>query len=168
MDLKKSLSGDIIDHKDGGLIMKGFFIALLVIVSVMAGCGKVENVENSYDALAEWSDDEANLSWLPDFVPGEAFKLREIHNLDTNLYFGMYSYKDTPLREGVKVRVEIRNTVTLKMAAVERPPRPKWFVSDKTLQRKTDLRFYSVGNTYFTEDTKAKRVYYFSAAEGVK
>lgn len=78
--------------------MKKFLIILFVlilIVSVVLLSYPSDKQSNSYkDLLTAKADSAIERGWIPAIVPESAYNIEETHNLDSNVFYGSFYYKE--------------------------------------------------------------------------
>jgi len=141
-----------------GGCMKKYAIALVVLFIV--ACGHSDLAENAYKTADEWGNDTENISWKPAFLPAESGHIKEIHNLITNEIIGTYHYKETPFEEGAELKIMTRNTFQLQLQRLSSIPLPRWFITDKEVSKKKDIRVYQSEQWYIVDDFREKTVFF--------
>ncbi|MFH1052273.1 MAG: hypothetical protein V1779_15240 [bacterium] len=122
-------------------------------------------IENSRSYYANYSelreDDIIERGWIPDFLPLDSEEIYETHNIDINSTYGKFSYKSDLWIDSSNFRNYEFNIDSLKnkIKKINRPKKPKWFISDKELTDK-DLLILRKQDWIIIADTFNQKCYF--------
>ncbi|PHS40670.1 MAG: hypothetical protein COB07_03955 [Sulfurovum sp.] len=72
-----------------------YFFVLMLLMFVILLSYTSDEQRNSYKNLqAVLSDNAIERGWIPEILPESAYDIVEIHNLDTNVFYGSFYYKE--------------------------------------------------------------------------
>ncbi len=78
--------------------MKTFLISLLtliLIISIVLISYPSDEQSNSYkNMLSVRADTAIENGWIPAITPESAYNIEETHNIDTNVFYGSFYYKE--------------------------------------------------------------------------
>jgi hypothetical protein len=135
-------------------------LAYGLVLLLFLACGRSGRVENAYKTADDWTKDKENITWKPAFMPAEAQQIKEIHNQKTHEMIGVYHYRENPLEEGAELKIMTRNGFQLQMRRLSSFRLPRWFISEKEMTRKKEIRVYMSGGWYIVDDFREKRVFF--------
>ncbi len=135
-------------------------LTLGLLLLLLVACGRSDRVENAYKTADDWAKDKENISWKPAFMPAEAEQIKEVHNRVTHEMIGVYHYRESPLEEGAELKIMTRNAFQLQLQRLSSLPSPRWFINEKEISKKKDVRVYQSGDWYIVDDFKERRVFF--------
>jgi len=108
---------------------RAFAVARLVAVALCSGlasaCGDFDVVTNTYADMAEARAAGAvERGWLPGFVPGGAFEIREAHDEASRRRWGLFNFRAD---DADALRARLGPETTFSGMAVEAPSRIEWW-----------------------------------------
>ena len=139
--------------------MKIFYI--LVLSTILYSCS--DNIEQSYKDFNEFNQtDLRHKSWFPDFISADCYYLKEIHNLNNNNSFGVFSYKQSFRIDSMLSDRKVYENITIDtlnkfLSRITTPNKPAWFLDKDQIQ--SDV-FYRHNSMYLINDTQGKKLYF--------
>jgi len=97
--------------------------AALVCGLVLAACGDLEVVTNSY-ATAEEARPAVDRGWIPAFLPPGAHDIREAHDEAGSRRWGLFSFREA---DAPALRSSLGGEMALSGIRADAPPRIEWW-----------------------------------------
>jgi hypothetical protein len=144
----------------------GKIAAALLSGVMLAGCGDLEVVTNTY-ATAEEARPAVERGWIPDILPGGAHDIREAHDDAGSRRWGLFSFRE---EDADVLRSRLGEEISLTGLRADAPPRIEWWPIllrgplDGERLSATGLKGYSVSGQQLVlaVNWNQRRAYYWS------